>query len=223
MYKILIVEDDFVIANSLKEHLTNWGYSVEYVEKFKDIISTFISYDPQIVLMDISLPFFNGYHWCKEIRKISPVPIVFISSASDNLNIVMAMNMGGDDFITKPFDLSVLTAKIQAVIRRTYSLQGQSNIIEHDGVVLNLGNATLTYEDKKIELTKNDFRILKILFESIGKVVSRDSIIIRLWEDDNFVDDNTLTVNITRLRKKLEEIGLSDYIKTKKGIGYIIE
>ncbi len=223
MYKILIVEDDFVIANSLKEHLTNWGYSVEYVEKFKDIISTFISYDPQIVLMDISLPFFNGYHWCKEIRKISPVPIVFLSSASDNLNIVMAMNMGGDDFITKPFDLSVLTAKIQAVIRRTYSLQGQSNIIEHDGVVLNLGNATLTYEDKKIELTKNDFRILKILFESIGKVVSRDSIIIRLWEDDNFVDDNTLTVNITRLRKKLEEIGLSDYIKTKKGIGYIIE
>lgn len=223
MYKILIVEDDFVIANSLKEHLTNWGYSVEYVEKFKDIISTFISYDPQIVLMDISLPFFNGYHWCKEIRKISPVPIVFISSASDNLNIVMAMNMGGDDFITKPFDLSVLTAKIQAVIRRTYSLQGQSNIIEHDGVVLNLGNATLTYEDKKIELTKNDFRILKIFFESIGKVVSRDSIIIRLWEDDNFVDDNTLTVNITRLRKKLEEIGLSDYIKTKKGIGYIIE
>lgn len=223
MYRILIVEDDLVIANSLKLHLSNWGYEVKYIEDFKEIISQFISYDPQIVLMDITLPFFNGYHWCKEIRKLSSVPIVFISSASDNLNIVMAMNMGGDDFITKPFDLNVLTAKLQAIIRRTYSLQGQSNIIEHKGVVLNLGTATLTYRDEKIELTKNDFKILKILFESLGKVVSRDSIMTRLWEDENFVDDNTLTVNVTRLRKKLEEIGLKDYIKTKKGIGYAIE
>lgn len=223
MYRVLIIEDDFVIAKTLKTHLSNWGYEVKCEENFKEVISEFTAYDPQIVLMDVTLPYFNGYHWCREIRKISSVPIVFISSAGDNLNIVMAMNMGGDDFIIKPFDLNVLTAKIQAIIRRTYSFQGHTNIIEHNGVVLNLGNATLTYEEQKIELTKNDFRLLQILFESMGKVVSRESIMTRLWEDENFVDDNTLTVNITRLRKKLEEIGLEDYIKTKKGIGYIIE
>lgn len=223
MYKILIVEDDFVIANLLKTHLSNWGYQVKYVRDFKEIMSEFINYDPQIVLMDIALPYFNGYHWCNKIRNISSVPIVFISSAEDNLNIVMAMNMGGDDFITKPFDLNVLTAKLHAIIRRTYSFQGNANIIEHKGVVLNLGNATLTYKDNKIELTKNDFKIMKILFESVGKVVSRDSMMTRLWEDEHFVDDNTLTVNITRLRKKLEELGLKDYVKTKKGIGYLIE
>nr|WP_315020317.1 response regulator transcription factor [uncultured Aminipila sp.] len=223
MYRVLIIEDDFVIAKALKTHLSNWGYEVKCEEDFKEVISEFTAYDPQIVLMDVTLPYFNGYHWCREIRKISSVPIVFISSAGDNLNIVMAMNMGGDDFIIKPFDLNVLTAKIQAIIRRTYSFQGHTNIIEHNGVVLNLGNATLTYEEQKIELTKNDFRLLQILFEGVGKVVSRESIMTRLWEDENFVDDNTLTVNITRLRKKLEEIGLEDYIKTKKGIGYIIE
>ncbi|MHC1722110.1 MAG: response regulator transcription factor [Aminipila sp.] len=223
MYRILIIEDDFVIAKALETHLCNWGYEVKCEENFKEVISEFTAYDPQIVLMDVTLPYFNGYHWCREIRKISSVPIVFISSAGDNLNIVMAMNMGGDDFIIKPFDLNVLTAKIQAIIRRTYSFQGYTNIIEHNGVVLNLGNATLTYKEQKIELTKNDFRLLQILFESVGKVVSRESIMTRLWEDENFVDDNTLTVNITRLRKKLEEVGLEDYIKTKKGIGYIIE
>lgn len=223
MYRVLIIEDDFTISTLLKTHLSNWGYEVKCGENFKDVISEFIAYDPQIVLMDVTLPYFNGYHWCREIRKISSVPIVFISSAGDNLNIVMAMNMGGDDFIIKPFDLNVLTAKVQAIIRRTYSFQGHTNIIEHNGVVLNLGNATLTFEEQKIELTKNDFRLLQILFEGVGKVVSRENIMTRLWEDENFVDDNTLTVNITRLRKKLEEIGLEDYIKTKKGIGYIIE
>lgn len=223
MYRVLIIEDDFTIATLLKTHLTNWGYEVRCGENFKEVLSEFIGYDPQIVLMDVTLPYFNGYHWCREIRKISSVPIVFISSAGDNLNIVMAMNMGGDDFIIKPFDLNVLTAKIQAIIRRTYSFQGHTSIIEHNGVVLNLGNASLTYKEQKIELTKNDFRLLQILFEGVGKVVSRENIMTRLWEDENFVDDNTLTVNITRLRKKLEEIGLEDYIKTKKGIGYIIE
>ncbi len=223
MYKVLIIEDDFVIADSLKSHLSNWGYKVKYVEDFKEVLAEVTDYDPQLVLMDIFLPFFNGYHWCKEIRKFSSVPIVFISSAGDNLNIVMAMNMGGDDFITKPFDLNVLTAKIQAIMRRSYSFQGQTNIIDHNGVLLNLGNATLSYENQKIELTKNDFRLLQVLFESAGKVVTRDHIMAKLWEDENFVDDNTLTVNVARLRKKLEEIGLEDYIKTKKGIGYIIE
>ncbi|QAT43684.1 response regulator transcription factor [Aminipila luticellarii] len=223
MYRVLIIEDDFVIARSVQEHLSNWGFEVRYIENFKEVLAEFTSYEPQLILMDVTLPFFNGYHWCREIRQISSVPIVFVSSAGDNLNIVMAMNMGGDDFIVKPFDLNVLTAKIQAIIRRTYSFQGHANIIEYNGAVLNLGNATLSHEDKKIELTKNDFRLLQVLFESAGKVVSRDCLMTRLWEDENFVDDNTLTVNITRLRKKLEEIGLEDYIKTKKGIGYMIE
>lgn len=223
MYRILIVEDEILIADALKQHLSKWGYDVEYVIDFKEVTTQFIHYHPQLVLMDLSLPFLNGYHWCTEIRKISSVPIVFLSSAADNLNIVMAMNMGADDFIAKPFDLSVLTAKIQALMRRSYALSGQLNVMEHRGVILNMGNATLSYQDRKIELTKNDFKLMQILFEKAGNVVSRDSMMARLWEDDSFVDDNTLTVNITRMRKKLEEIGLVDFVKTKKGIGYFIE
>lgn len=168
------------------------------------------------------LPFFNGFHWCSEIRKFSKVPVMFISSAQDNMNIVMAMNMGGDDFIAKPFDLNVLTAKVGALLRRTYSFQGQVNIIEHKGVVLNLSDTTLTYKDNKIELTKNDYKILQILMENVGRVVSREDIMQRLWESDNFIDDNTLTVNVTRLRKKLADFGLKDFIVTKKGLGYMV-
>lgn len=223
MYRILIVEDELVIAEALKEHLSKWGYDVTYITDFKEIMAQFIRFNPQMVLMDISLPFLNGYHWCTEIRKISSVPIVFLSSAADNLNVIMAINMGADDFIAKPFDLSVLTAKIQALMRRSYSLSGQVNVMEHKGVILNISSATLAYENEKIELTKNDFKLMQILFEKAGTVVSRDSIMTRLWEDDNFVDDNTLTVNIARIRKKLEDIGLTDFIKTKKGIGYFIE
>lgn len=173
-------------------------------------------------LDDIMLPFFNGFHWCSEIRKFSKVPVMFISSAQDNMNIVMAMNMGGDDFIAKPFDLNVLTAKVGALLRRTYSFQGQVNIIEHKGVVLNLSDTTLTYKDNKIELTKNDYKILQILMENVGRVVSREDIMQRLWESDNFIDDNTLTVNVTRLRKKLADFGLKDFIITKKGLGYMV-
>lgn len=223
MYRILIVEDDLVIAKSIKNHIISWGYEAECVSDFKNVISKFISYDPQLVLLDISLPFYNGYHWCSEIRKVSKVPIIFISSAADNMNIVMAVNMGGDDFIGKPFDLNVLTAKIQALLRRTYDFVNLVNLLEHKGAILNLNDATLTYQNQKIELTKNDFKILQILLENKGKVVSRYSIMIKLWESDNFIDDNTLTVNITRLRKKLEDIGLINFILTKKGIGYIIE
>lgn len=223
MYRILIVEDDLVIAKSIKNHIISWGYEAECVSDFKNVISKFISYDPQLVLLDISLPFYNGYHWCSEIRKVSKVPIIFISSAADNMNIVMAVNMGGDDFIGKPFDLNVLTAKIQALLRRTYDFVNLVNLLEHKGAILNLNDATLTYQNQKIELTKNDFKILQILLENKGKVVSRYSIMIKLWESDNFIDDNTLTVNITRLRKKLEDIGLINFILTKKGVGYIIE
>lgn len=223
MYKIMVIEDDITIAGAIKDHLGKWDYDVIYVTDFKNITEQVIRFGPHLILLDIMLPFFNGFYWCSEIRRISKVPIMFISSAGDNMNIVMAMNMGGDDFIAKPFDLNVLTAKVGALIRRTYSFKGQVNIIEHNGVVLNLGDTTLTYQDKKIELTKNDYKILQLLMENIGKVVSREEIMQRLWENDTFIDDNTLTVNITRLRKKLVESGLDNFIKTKKGLGYMVE
>lgn len=218
----MIIEDDITIAKVVEDHLTKWDYEVKYVTDFKNIIEQFIDFNPQLVLLDIMLPFFNGFHWCSEIRKFSKVPVMFISSAQDNMNIVMAMNMGGDDFIAKPFDLNVLTAKVGALLRRTYSFQGQVNIIEHKGVVLNLSDTTLTYKDNKIELTKNDYKILQILMENVGRVVSREDIMQRLWESDNFIDDNTLTVNVTRLRKKLADFGLKDFIVTKKGLGYMV-
>ncbi|MBE6059638.1 MULTISPECIES: response regulator transcription factor [unclassified Clostridium] len=223
MYKILIVEDDLIIAKTVKNHIRSWGFEAECVTDFKDVLAAFVSYSPQLVLLDITLPFFNGYHWCSEIRKVSKVPIIFISSASDSMNIVMAMNMGGDDFIAKPFDLNVLTAKVQALLRRTYDFTGQTNLLEHKGSILNISDATLNYHDRKIELSKNENKILQILLENKGKAVSRDTIMTRLWETDSYIDDNTLTVNITRLRKKLQEAGLSDFITTKKGIGYMVE
>ena len=223
MYRIFIVEDDMTIARTLSEHLRKWDYEAEYAKDFKNVTERFIEFDPQLVILDIMLPLFNGFHWCQEIRKISKVPIVFLSSASDNMNIVMAMNMGGDDFIEKPFDLNVVTAKVQAILRRSYSFQGTLNVMEYHGAVLNLNDATLVNGEQKLELTKNEFRILQMLLENAGKIVSRDSIITRLWESDEFIDDNTLTVNIARLRKKLEQIGLEQMIRTKKGIGYMVE
>ena len=222
-YKIMIVEDDKVIARALASHLSKWNYDTRCIEDFKNIIEEFEQYDPQLVLLDIMLPFFNGFHWCQEIRKVSEVPIIFLSSANDNMNIVMAMNMGGDEFIEKPFDLHVVTAKVQAILRRSYSFQGTLNVMEYHGAVLNLNDATLANGEQKLELTKNEFRILQMLLENAGKIVSRDSIITRLWESDEFIDDNTLTVNIARLRKKLEQIGLEQMIRTKKGIGYMVE
>ena len=223
MYKILIVEDDNMIARAMQNHLKKWGCDAECVTDFQAVITRFTAYNPQLVLLDISLPFYNGYHWCSEIRKISKVPVIFISSASDNINIVMAMNMGGDDFIAKPFDLAVLTAKVQAMLRRTYDFAGQTNLLESKGAILNIGDATLTYSDMRIELTKNDYKILQILMEHKGETVSREALMTRLWETDSYVDENTLTVSVTRLRKKLESAGLADFIITKKGIGYLVE
>lgn len=222
MYKILIVEDDETITKAIKNTIESWNYNALCITDFRDIMKEFVAYSPHLVLLDISLPFYNGYYWCSEIRKLSKVPIIFISSASDNMNIVMAVNMGGDDFIAKPFDLNVLTAKVQAMLRRTYDFAGQSSLIEHKGAILNTGDATLTYNNQKIELTKNEYKIHQVLIENKGKVVSRDTIMAKLWETDNFIDDNTLTVNITRLRKKLDEAGLHDFISTKKGIGYMV-
>lgn len=223
VYKILIIEDDLVIAKSIREHLQSWGCEAQCVNDFQNVLGDFAAFDPQLVLLDISLPFYNGYHWCGEIRKLSKVPVIFISSASDNMNIVMAMNMGGDDFIAKPFDLEVLTAKIQALLRRTYDFNGQAGLLTHRGAILNTSDTTLTYEGQRIDLTKNDYKILQTLMENKGKAVSRDTLMLRLWETDSYVDENTLTVNVTRLRRKLEAAGLEDFITTKKGIGYLIE
>lgn len=223
MYKILIVEDDMMIAKTLSSHLEKWDYEVRYVKDFKNVMNDFLEFDPQLVLMDIILPLFNGFRWCTEIRKIAKTPIVFLSSASDNMNIVMAMNMGGDDFIEKPFDLNVVTAKVQAMLRRAYSFQGNLNVLEHQGLLLNLNDGIVSYKEKKTELTKNEFKILQVLMEHAGKIVTREELMTALWESDAFVDDNTLTVNVTRLRRKLAELAAVEFIKTKKGIGYIIE
>ena len=223
MYKILIVEDDETIAGGLKTHLEKWNYQTECMTDFKDVMGKFLEFEPQLVLLDIVLPFFNGFHWCQEIRKISKVPIIFLSSVNDNMNIVMAMNMGGDEFIEKPFDLNVVTAKVQAVLRRTYEFRGTADIMEWNGAILNLADATVLYQDQKQELTKNEFKILQMLLENTGKIVSHESIMTRLWDSNEFIDDNTLTVNVARLRKKMEQIGLGGKIITKKGIGYMVE
>ena len=222
MHKIFIVEDDPVIAQEMSRRIEVWGCMTRCVKNFENVLSEFAGYDPQLVLMDVSLPFFSGYYWCAEIRKISKVPIIFISSASDNMNIVMAVNMGGDDFLSKPFDMEVLTAKVQALLRRTYDFPAAVKLLEHRGAVLNVSDATLTFGGDKIDLTKNEYRILQLLMENKGQIVPRDAIIAKLWESDSFVDENTLTVNITRLRRKLEAAGLEDFIKTKKGVGYMV-
>lgn len=221
-YRILIVEDDEVIARSIQKLMEDWGWEACCVEDFSKVLDTFASYNPHLVILDIALPACNGFYWCMEIRKISRVPVVFLSPASDNMNIVIAMNMGGDDFIAKPFDRNVLAAKIQAILRRTYDFAANTELIAHKGAVLNTADATLTYEGQRIDLTKNDYKILKMLLENKGKTVSRDALMTRLWETDCFVDENTLTVNITRLRKKLEQAGLTDFIVTRKGMGYLI-
>ena len=223
MYRILVVEDDFSMAQVLQQELTRWGYGVRLVEDFQAVIPSFVDYDPHLVLLDIMLPFYNGYHWCSEIRKLSNVPVVFLSSASDNMNIVMAMNMGGDDFIPKPFDLEVLSAKIQALLRRTYDFGAAAPLLGAGGAVLDTGDNTLSYQGQKLELSRNEYRMLQVLLEQRGHTVSRDTLMRKLWETDSFVDENTLTVNMARLRRRLEGVGLTDFIRTRKGLGYLIE
>ena len=222
MYRILIVEDDPGISAAIAEQAKTWALDALCVRDFREVMACFEQYSPHLVLMDTALPFFNGFYWCSEIRKVSKVPIIFISSASDNMNIVMAVNMGGDDFIAKPFDKNVLMAKIQAVLRRTYDFALIPPALEHRGAVLNTGDNTLVYDKQVIDLTKNEYRILFALMESKGKIVSREKLMERLWETDNFVDDNTLTVNVNRLRKKLDSAGLDHFITTKFGVGYIL-
>lgn len=223
MQKIFIVEDDRGIAEAVASQAERWAFDVRIASDFRDVAGDVAQFQPHIVLMDIGLPFFSGYYWCSEIRKTSRVPIIFLSSAADNMNIVMAMNMGGDDFIAKPFDMSVLMAKIQALLRRTYDFAQPSPLLAHRGAVLDAGSGALKYEGKTIELTRNEFRILLALMEKRGNVVSREKLMERLWETDSFVDENTLTVNVNRLRKKLDAAGLTGFIATRFGVGYIIE
>lgn len=222
MYRIMIIEDDAGVAGAISELAASWQLEPYIVRDFRNVMVEFAEQDPRLVLMDISLPFMNGYHWCSEIRKVSSVPVIFISSAADNMNIIMAMNMGADDFIAKPFDCNVLMAKIQALLRRTYDFGASAPVLEHAGAVLSMGDNSLSYMGEKIELSKNEYRILLTLMQSKGKVVSREKLMEALWATDSFVDENTLTVNIGRLRKKLDAVGLHDFIATKFGVGYIV-
>ncbi|MCM1187684.1 MAG: response regulator transcription factor [bacterium] len=222
-YRILIVEDDAVIARQMKNYLERWGYELCCVTDFENVLKEFSGMQPHLILMDIGLPFFNGYYWCTQIRQVSQVPVIFVSSAGDNMNIVMAVNMGGDDFVTKPFEPDVLAAKVQAMLRRTYSFRGQTDLLEYGGICLDRTDASVLVGGQKQELTKNEFRILQLFMENPEQTVSREAIMKRLWDNDCFVDDNTLTVNMTRLRKKLEAMGAGDMIQTRKGLGYCLE
>ncbi len=223
MYRILIIEDDRGIAEAIKFQAEQWELQAFCLTDFRNAMAEFARIDPHLVLIDIGLPFFNGYHWCGEIRRVSQVPILFVSSASDNMNIVMAMNMGADDFIAKPFDQSVLMAKIQAMLRRTYDFGASLPVLEHRGALLHTGDHSLSYRQENIPLTKNEYRILLTLLRNKNRVVSREKLMEALWETDSFVDENTLTVNVGRLRKKLESAGLHDFITTRFGVGYLIE
>ena len=223
LYKIFLVEDDAAIASAVAGRLAAWGWSVRRAEDFTRVLEEFTAFAPHLVLLDIGLPYRNGYHWCGEMRRLSQVPIVFLSSASDNMNIVMAMNLGGDDFIPKPFDLDVLTAKVQALLRRTYDFGAPTALLECRGAVLDTGGNTLSYAGKTLDLSRNEYRILQVLLEQKGRTVPRETLMCKLWETDSFIDENTLTVNMARLRRKLEGIGLTDFIHTKKGLGYRVE
>lgn len=222
MYKVMIVEDDEIISKSITEYLVKWQYSTYEVQNFQNVVTEFVEQKPDLVLMDINLPYFDGYYFCEEIRKISKVPIVFISSANDDMNIVMAMNIGADDFIEKPFKLVVLKAKIEALLRRVYNFNNGNNLIVYKEVIFDINRDEIKYGDEVAELTKNESKILTVLLENREKIVSRDEIINALWQSDNFIDENTLSVNINRLRTKLKSIGVEEFITTKKGKGYIV-
>lgn len=223
MYRIYMVEDDSGIFEVVKSRGEKYELQFFGVKNFRNILEEFSDIEPHLIIMDIGLPSFDGYHWCRKIREISNVPMIFLSSASDNMNMIMAMNMGGDDFVAKPFDAEVLIAKIQALLRRTYDFTENLSRTEHSEIYLNTGNCTLVVKDTTIDLTKNEYKILSVLIENMGRIVSRERLMDILWESDCYIDDNTLTVNINRLRKKLSTHGLNDFIQTKKGIGYLIE
>ncbi|HFI0563703.1 TPA: response regulator transcription factor [Streptococcus suis] len=220
MQRILLVEDDRIISQLVAKNLTNWGYQVQEVKDFQTVLDQISDFQPHLILLDIGLPFFNGYYWCQEIRKTSRVPIMFLSSHDQPMDIVMAINMGADDYVTKPFEMTVLLAKIQGLLRRTYDFVGEQSVLWFEEISLDLKTMQVSYGQVVEELTRNEFQILRVLFEHGKEVVSREELMRELWNSDIFVDDNTLSVNIARLRKKLAELGLPDVIATKKGVGY---
>ncbi|MBO0470692.1 response regulator transcription factor [Enterococcus sp. DIV0242_7C1] len=223
MAKIMIVEDETTIRDLIREELQKWQFDTFGVTNFNTVLEDFQQEDPQLVLLDINLPVFDGYYWCQKIREISKVPIIFISSRNTNMDMIMAMNMGADDFVTKPFQLDVLVAKINALLRRSYNYsEVGSEIMSHNGITLNVDNGSMEINGEIIDLSKNEYRLLYILMKKHGKILTREKLLRALWEDERFVDDNTLTVNINRLRKKIEQAGLEGYIETKVGQGYIV-
>ena len=222
MYKIFLIEDDESLAKLIKSGLERFGYEVFVAEDFFNIIPQYKNIMPHLVLIDVNLPFFNGYHWCSQIRKFSKVPIIFISSVTERMNIIMALNMGDDDYITKPFDFDLLETKILALLRRTYDFQTENEYIEHKELILELHSMKLKYKSEIRELSKNEFRILEVLLKNKGKVVSREELMNKLWQSNVYIDDNTLTVNVSRLKSIIKEIGIENFIETKRGAGYYI-
>ncbi|MBY0149433.1 response regulator transcription factor [Neobacillus niacini] len=224
MYRIMMIEDDEKIRTIVADTLKKWQYDVVEVTEFDQVITEFKQSDPHLVLLDINLPVFDGYYWCQQIRSVSKVPIIFLSSRNQNMDIIMAINMGGDDFIQKPFDLDILVAKISALIRRKYTYQEDENSkLIHQGLKLNVTNSTIEYNDKSTELSRNEFILLQLMMRNIGKILSREDLMQALWNEEQFVDDNTLTVNVNRMRRKIASLGLENYIVTRKGMGYMIE
>ncbi|CUP46271.1 MAG: response regulator transcription factor [Turicibacter sp.] len=223
MKKVLIIEDDLDLALEMKRTLEHWQFDVRLTKAFNQIIETFLEYEPMIIILDINLPFFDGFYWCEKIRQISTVPIIFLSSRDSNLDLMMAIHHGGDDYLTKPVSSDILVTKINAIMRRTYDYVSNSNLVYLDNLVVDFEKGTLKHNNKTLELTKNEMRILTTLIKQKGKIVTREQLMINLWNDDEFISDNTLTVNVNRLRARLKEIGIDDFIQTKKGIGYLIK
>lgn len=223
MYKIMIIEDDLTLAGLIKSSLGKWGYEVFCVEDFFNVMDDFTAINPHLLMIDINLPYFNGYHWCAMIRKVSKIPIIFISSALESMNIIMAINMGADDFISKPFELDILESKVLALLRRSYDFNLENEYLECDNVILKIDNMSVSYMGREMELSKNEFRILEVLMKNKQNVVSREEIMNKLWQSDLYIDDNTLTVNVSRLKSTLEKLGRSDFIKTKRGVGYYVK
>ena len=223
MKKVLIIEDDLDLALEMKRTLEHWQFNVRLTKAFNQIIETFLEYEPMIIILDINLPFFDGFYWCEKIRQISTVPIIFLSSRDSNLDLMMAIHHGGDDYLTKPVSSDILVTKINAIMRRTYDYVSNSNLVYLDNLVVDFEKGTLKHNNKTLELTKNEMRILTTLIKQKGKIVTREQLMINLWNDDEFISDNTLTVNVNRLRARLKEIGIDDFIQTKKGIGYLIK
>lgn len=223
MAKIMVVEDEGVIRQLIMEELKKWQFEAFGTTDFNRVFDDFQEEDPQLILLDINLPVYDGYYWCQKIREVSKVPIIFISSRNTNMDMIMAMNMGADDFVTKPFEVDVLIAKINALLRRSYNYsEASSETLTHNGLTLNVDNSTAEVAGEIIDLSKNEYRLLYILLRNHGKILSREKLLRALWDDERFVDDNTLTVNINRLRRKIQQAGLDNYIETKVGQGYII-